>query len=105
MIEVEKLRRLTGEVGSTDYSDADLESVLSDQGGDINLAAAAVWEWKAAALAAKFDFSVDGGDYQQSQVYAHCQKQAALYRSRRKAGTVTLIKYPPEEGDGYVHGE
>lgn len=103
MTAVETLRKMTGEVGNSDYSDADLSAILESSNGDLNQAAATVWEWKAAAIATNYDFSADGGTYNRSQAYEHCKKQAAHYRSRCKAGTIELVKHPPERRVDCVH--
>lgn len=97
------LRKMTGEVGNSDYSDADLSAILESSNGDLNKAAATVWEWKASAIATNYDFSADGGTYNRSQAYEHCKKQAAHYRSRCKAGTIELVKHPPERRVDCVH--
>lgn len=49
---------------------------------DINAAAADCWDLKAAKWAGQFDFSVDGGSYQQSQRVAHAKAQATAYRAK-----------------------
>lgn len=102
MTAIETLRKMTGEVGSSDYSDADLSAVLDTTNGDLNLAAATVWEWKAAAIATSYDFAVDGGSYHRSQAYANCKRQASHYRAKGSAGTITLVKHPPEIGGNCV---
>lgn len=56
---------------------------------DLNAAAADIWEEKAAALAADFDFSADGASYTRSQKYQQAKDMAAHYRRRRSATTVT----------------
>ena len=49
---------------------------------DSALAAAQVWEEKAAAFAGDYDFSADGGSYQRSQVYAQMMATARSFRAR-----------------------
>lgn len=66
---------------------------------DLNGAAADIWQEKAAAVASKFDFSADGGNYSQSQQYEQFMKQARYYRSRRLPSTVRLVKSPQETQD------
>lgn len=113
---VARLRRLTAElVGASTYSDADLvESLerypLTDNAGalpdsatwagvwDINCAAADIWEEKAAAMAAAFDFAADGGDYKRSQAYAQMMQSARSFRARRATTTLTMVAEPPPEG-------
>lgn len=63
---------------------------------DLHAAAADVWEEKAAAVAADFDFQADGASYSRSQKYEHCMTQARHHRARRKASTATLHKWPKE---------
>ncbi len=49
---------------------------------DMNAAAADAWDLKAASYAAKFDFNVDGGSYQQSQQYQQAIAIAKQYRAK-----------------------
>lgn len=116
------LRRLTAEaIGASAYSDADLVGVieryaLPDAAGrapdatawagawDVNLAAADIWEEKAAAVAAAFDFAADGGDYKRSQVYGQMVQQARRFRMRRRTGVLTLVAEPPPAGSVRADG-
>jgi len=61
---------------------------------DLNAAAADVWDEKASALSANYDFQADGGSYQRSQAYDQAMKQARYYRSRRSARTSQMIPTP-----------
>lgn len=63
---------------------------------DLNAAAADVWEEKAAAVAALYDFSADGGKYSRDQAYQHAAHMARFYRSRSSMNTVAQIKKPDE---------
>jgi len=69
---------------------------------DLNAAAAKIWTEKASALAAKFDFKADGGDYSRSQAYEHAKGQADFYAKKRSMTTVHLIKSPKESGAGNI---
>lgn len=62
---------------------------------DMSLAAADVWEEKAAAVAADFDFAADGGDYKRSQAHGQMLATARRLRARRNAGSVPLVVNPP----------
>lgn len=116
---ISTLRRMVAEPTTTTYSDAVLteyieryphldqygETPLDDYGAvnanweetyDTNAAASEIWAEKAAAVASKFDFSADGGNYSQSQQYEQFMKQARYYRSRRIPSTVRLVKFPQE---------
>ena len=66
---------------------------------DINAAAGEVWEEKAAALAANFDFSADSAGFQRSQAFTQAQQMARHYRSRRNPSTVTLRPEPRPDVD------
>ena len=66
---------------------------------DINAAAGELWEEKAAALAAAFDFSADGAGFQRSQAFTQAQQMARHYRSRRNPSTVTLRPEPRPDVD------
>lgn len=121
---VMQLREMTNEVGSSTYRDAQLTTIIErhpiiDERGeppyewdtstspptqddnddwiatyDLNAAAADVWDQKAAAAAADYDYSADGANLQRSQVYVHCSRQAAIYRSRRAPRTITQRPEP-----------
>ena len=117
--QISQLRRMTAEPSAAVYSDAVLTTYIEkyphlDQWGeeyldawgevnaeweatyDLSAAAADVWEEKASAVASKFDFSADGGNYSQSQQYEQYMKQCRYYRSRRLPSTVRMIKSPDE---------
>lgn len=120
---VARLRRLVAEPTTDTYTDIDLSEYISrypvdDADGyvptdigwagnwDLNLAAADVWEEKAATVAANFDFAADGGDYKRSQAYAQALQQARNFRARRQTGTLTMVATPKPAGaarlDGYL---
>jgi len=49
---------------------------------DLNAAAAKGWELKAGKAAGRFDFGTDGQTFQRSQVVAHCNRMAGIYRRK-----------------------
>jgi hypothetical protein len=59
---------------------------------DLNAAAADIWSEKAAAVAEKFSFSADGGNYQAGDQHTQYMKMVSFYRSRRSARAVPLYK-------------
>ena len=63
---------------------------------DLNGAASDIWQEKAGALAANYDFVADGGNYSRSQAYEMAMKQVRFYRARRRASTSTMVKSPDE---------
>ena len=125
--QIAQVRRMVAEPTATTYTDAMLSATieryprLDEQGEepftlssatppvhvansewmptyDLNAAAADVWEEKAGAVAALYDFSADGGNYSRSQAYEQMMKQARTYRSRRTPTTMRL-HLSPEEPD------
>ena len=120
---VSRLRRLVAEQTTETYTDIDISECigrypLADASGnaptdtgwtgnwDLNLAAAEIWEEKAAAVAANFDFAADGGDYKRSQAYAQAKQQARNFRASRQTGSLTMVATPKPAGatrlDGYL---
>ena len=67
---------------------------------NLNMAAAQVWEEKAATIADRYDFSADGGNYSRSQAYKHASERAKHYRSLRGVTTFRLHKSPKESAAG-----
>ncbi len=111
---IDQLRRMVAEPTQDTYTDDLLGSYLAgyplpDSAGaqptdtawtgvwDANQAAAQVWEEKAAAVAADYDFSADGGDYKRSQVHAQMMATARGFRSRRKTSALVLTAQPPPD--------
>ncbi len=124
--QIAEVRRMTAEPLTTTYSDAVISGYIErypllDVNGeeptwldmsttpptveenknwiatyDLHAAAADIWQEKAAALAALYDFSADGGSYQRSQAHEAAMGQARYHRSRRAAGTIALVKWPKE---------
>jgi hypothetical protein len=117
--QIAQLRRMVAEPTSTTYNDTVLTAIIEnyptiDALGqspvywssatppvstlnpywvatyDLNAAAAQIWQEKAAVPAADYDFSVDGGSFDRSQVYEQAMKMARYYGAKRQAGTITL---------------
>lgn len=59
---------------------------------DLHAAAADIWEEKAAAIAHRFSYAADGGNYQEDQRYQHCLSQAKHHMARRRAQNRRLTK-------------
>jgi len=119
-----EVRRLTNEPTTTTYSDALIQSFierypLMDELGvdpyyftqtgsvptkttnvnwiatyDLAAAASDIWTEKAAVVAARFDFTADGGNYTQSQEYLFAMQQAKYFRGRRSIKTARLVTSP-----------
>ena len=105
------LRRMVAEPTVTTYTDTILSTMLAsyplpDADGedpddmlwagawDLNQAAADIWDEKAAALAAGYDFAADGGDYKRSQAHAQALAMARKFRSRRQARSLRMVAEP-----------
>ena len=126
--QVARLRRMTGESSTDTYSDEDMAEYierypLEDARGegpyvesetdpgtleenpdwtatyDLNAAAAAIWQEKAAAPSQDFDFEADGGSYKRSQVYEQAMQQARYYNARRSIKTITQRPEPLMQGE------
>lgn len=69
-----QLRRMTGEVGSSTYTDADLDIFITTS-GDLNAAAAAIWAEKAAAYADLVNISEAGSSRSNSDLFKHAADQ------------------------------
>lgn len=114
------LRRMTGEVVNSSYSDAEMTVYIEkfpvvDENGesprvpstttpgammvnpdwtatyDLHAAAALIWEAKAAELAPQYDFEADGGSYSRSQAHRHAMEMVRYHQSRRSPKTITLV--------------
>ena len=125
-----RVRLMVHEPTDSTYSDAAIEErviehPLPDSAGvvpggegwvptyDLYLAAADIWNEKAATLAGQFNFSADGASFQVNQAYANALQMVnhytelstkALKRSRgsRKATSHKLIANPPpRDAPGY----
>lgn len=109
---IDQLRRMVAEPTADTYDDATLESYLAryplrDGAGalpddtawagrwDANMAAADVWDEKAAAVAMDYDFSADGGQYSRSQAHEQMSAMARRFRARRDASSVPYVANPP----------
>lgn len=82
--EITALRRITGEypAGTSAYANDELAGILTARNGDRHAAAYDVWTQKAAAAAALFDWSADGGDYKQSALYDRYMAMAAAEKAQ-----------------------
>ena len=85
--QLNQLRRMTAlDAEDSVYTDKVLTGILDSWVGDLNAAAAIIWDEKAARASGAYDFSADGGDYKRSQLVAQYQAQAAKFRARAAFG-------------------
>jgi hypothetical protein len=108
-----QLRRMVNEPTTTPYTDTVLTAYIEshpamDTTGlesgdtdwvpvyDLHWAAADIWEEKAAAVQAYYNFSADGGNYSQDQLYQTAMEMVRYHQARRKAGSRDTHKSPVE---------
>ena len=116
---IARVRRLADEATADTYTDSEIATYIeqyprNDSDGNeptdtdwtatyaVKLAAADLWEEKAAALAGQYDFAADGGQYTRSQAYKHAMQMAARYRGsggRITSSTLTASPQPIEADD------
>jgi hypothetical protein len=58
---------------------------------DLNAAAAAIWQEKAASNASDYDYTADGATLNRGQVHDQALKMARFYLARRSPKTITMI--------------
>ena len=94
--EIMLLRLRTGEVPAENspYTDAVLTELLEKYNGDPHAAAYEIWSWKAAAVAALFDWKADGGEYDQSVLYDRYMEAAE--KERKQSTTLCAFIIDPE---------
>lgn len=83
----DELRRKTGEVDSTTYSDLALDQYIADAGDDIDLAASKIWREKASEYAELVDVSEAGSSRKNSVLFKNATEQAEFYEQSSGADT------------------
>lgn len=86
MNDTDRLRAMVAEVedGST-FSDVDLATIISDNDGDLNLAAAAIWRQKAASFSALVDMQEGNSRRDLSDLMKNALQMADTYSARADA--------------------
>lgn len=74
-----RLRRNVGEVGSSTYTDAELDVYINEAGDDLDVAAATIWQEKAASYAELVDIAEAGSSRKNSDLYKNAIDMAAKY--------------------------
>jgi hypothetical protein len=82
---------------NADFQDEELDDILTQEGDNINLAAAQCYEILAGQAARRYDFSADGASFKRGQSASVLLKQARIYRARGLGSEVV----EPERKDGY----
>lgn len=99
--DIRRLRRLVSEtdVANSAYTDAMLTDYITRNEGVLYWAASEICQEKAAAAAALFNFSADGGSYQRGDISAKWLKLSEHYNAlggKRNGGNIQLVKWPAE---------
>lgn len=82
MTSVQKLRLLTNEDASdSDFTDADLQAVLTEKSDNVNRAAAQVWRLKAAKMADMVNITEGNSSRAWSQAYKQALEMAKTFDS------------------------
>lgn len=87
--QIKTLRGMIDEQDSTTYDDITLAAQIDQADGDVDLAAASIWEQKAARFSTLVDTSESGSSRSNSQVYKNARDMAAYYAG--KVQTVTEV--------------
>jgi hypothetical protein len=82
-----RLRRMTGEVDSTTYSDTDLDIIITENANDLNAAAAQVWREKAGMYADMVNMAEAGSSRSNSDLFKHAKEQEESYLAASSSGT------------------
>lgn len=91
----DRLRRATGEVGSSAYTDEDLDYFLDQSSGDTDAAAALVWREKASGYAEMVDITEAGSSRKNSDLFKNAISQAEYFESTTpstEAGTFSTTR-------------
>lgn len=87
-----QVRRNTGEVDSTTYSDEELDARILAASGDLDAASATIWEEKSSAYAELVDISEAGSSRKNGTLYKNAQEKAAFYRGKANDVEVPVME-------------
>jgi hypothetical protein len=79
---------MTGETEDDTYSDTQLEVLLDEVGGDLNLAASRIWGEKASDYADLVNITEAGSSRSNSDLFKHAREQSDYYNSISGDGVV-----------------
>jgi len=90
--EITRVRLMTGESAEdSSWTTQRICQILTIRNGDVYAAAADIWSYKAAEMAANPDkFSVDGGTYEFTEAYQRCLAEAARCQTMSSAGGMII---------------
>jgi hypothetical protein len=81
-VQVQTLRPMIDEPDSTVYSDEVLKALIDQVEGDLDTAAAQIWEQKAARYSTLVDVSESGSSRSMSQLYKNASAQTSFYQKK-----------------------
>lgn len=86
--EIGTVRRYTN-AAADEYSDGEINTAIDDNNGDLYLAAAEIWEWKASKYSELVDTSESGSSRKNGALYDNAIAQAERYKDKsdEEAGT------------------
>src|SRR5687768_6778814 len=87
--EIARVRKMSN-VTESDYTDAQLNTIIDSNSSDLNLAAAQVWEEKAAKAADLVDTTESGSSRKQSVLYDKAMDMAAYFRQKSEDAAIAL---------------
>src|SRR5690554_4319407 len=85
-----RLRRMTGESDTdmSSYTDTELDQMLTNLGGDLNLAASRIWGEKASQYADLVNTTEAGSSRSNSDLFTHAKAQQDYFNSLSDNGVV-----------------
>ena len=91
--QIARLRRMTGETDSTAYTNTELEQMINEHAGDLNIAASRVWGEKASDYADLVNMSEAGSSRSNSDLFAHAKAQQDYFQSISVEADVPTATY------------
>ena len=90
--DVKILRPMINEPGSNVYDDQALMDIIDQADGDLDLAAATIWEQKAGRFSTLVDVSESGSSRSNSQTYKNALAQAQYYSKKVSEAAVVEVE-------------
>lgn len=77
--QINELRRMTSEPDEANYSDTTLAEIIDNNGGDLNISAASIWQEKASTYSEMVDITEAGSSRKNSQLMNNALTMARHY--------------------------
>jgi hypothetical protein len=88
--QIAALRLMIAEPDGTTFSDTVLGSMIDQAENNLDLAAAEIWQQKAASASVLVDVNESGSDRKMSQVYKNAVSQAKYYADKVREDNVVV---------------